>query len=51
MDRHHTVQVSEMPCGIGLKPKYDMKPDNELKHEYEHEKNYVMNTKANKDRL
>ena len=45
MDRHHTVQVSEMPYGIG------MKPENELKHEYEHEKHYVMNTEGNKDRL
>ena len=43
MDRHHTVQVSEMPYGIGMKPEYDMKPENKLKHEYEHEKQYVMN--------
>ena len=51
MDRHHTVQVSEMPYGIGMKPEYDMKPENELKHEYEHEKHYVMKTEGNKDRL
>ena len=48
MDRHHIVQVSEMPYGIGMKPECDMKPENELKHEheheheYEHEKQYVM---------
>ena len=40
MDRHHIVQVSEMPYGIGMKPESDMKPENELKHE--HEKQYVM---------
>ena len=51
MDRHHNVQVSEMPYGIGMKPEYDMKLENELKHEYEHEKHYVMNTEGNKDRL
>ena len=51
MDRHHTVQVSEMPYGIGMKPEYDMKPENELKHEHEHEKPYVMNTECDKDRL
>ena len=32
MDKHHIVQVSEMPYGIGMKP------------ENEHEKKYVMNT-------
>ena len=37
MDRHHIVQVSEMPYGIGMKPEYDMKPENELKYEHEHE--------------
>ena len=51
MDRHHTVQVSEMPYGIGMKPEYDMKYENELKHEHEREKQYVMNTEGNKDRL
>ena len=51
MDRHHTVQVSEMPYGIGMKPEYDMKPEKELKHEYEHEKHYVINKEGNKDRL
>ena len=42
MDRHHIVQVSEMPYGIG------MKPENELKHEHkhEHEKQYVMITEC-----
>ena len=48
MDKHHIVQVSKMPYGIGMKPEDDMKPENELKHEheheheYEHEKQYVM---------
>ena len=48
MDRHHIVQISEMPYGIGMKPEYDMKPENKLKHEHEHEheceheKQYVM---------
>ena len=28
-----------------------MKYENELKHEYEHEKQYVMNTEGDKDRL
>ena len=51
MDRHHTVQVSEMPYGIGMKPEYDMKPENELKHEHEHEKPYVLNTECDKNRL
>ena len=51
MDRHHTVQVSEMPYGIGMKHEYDMKPKNELKHEHEHENPYVMNTECDKDRL
>ena len=39
MDRHHIVQVSEIPYGIGRKSEYDMKPENELKHEhgYDHE--------------
>ena len=31
MDRHHIVQVSEMPYGIGMKPEIEMKPENELK--------------------
>ena len=48
---HHTIQVSEIPYGIGMKLEYDMKPENELKHEYEHEKQYVMSTEGNKDRL
>ena len=43
MDRHHIVQVSEMPYGIGMKPEYDMKPENELN---EHEKEYVMITEG-----
>ena len=48
MDRHHIVQVSEMPYGIGMKPENDMKPENELKHEHEreHEKQYVMITEC-----
>ena len=37
MDGHHIVQVSEMPYGIGMKSEYDMKPENELKHEHGHE--------------
>ena len=45
MDRHHIVQVSEMPYGIG------MKPENELKHEHEHEKKNVMNTECDKNGL
>ena len=32
-----------------MKHEYDMKPENELKHE--HEKQYVMNTECDKDRL
>ena len=44
MDSLPIVQVSEMPYGIGMKPEYVMKPENELKHEHEHEKQYVMNT-------
>ena len=50
MDKHHIVQVSEMPYGIGMKPEYVMKPENELKHEHEHEhehkKQYVMITEC-----
>ena len=50
MDRHHIVQVSERPYGIGMKPEYDMKPEKELKHEHEHEheheKQYVMITEC-----
>ena len=34
-----------------MKLEYDMKPENELKYEHEHEKKYVMNTEGNKDRL
>ena len=45
MDRHHTVKVSKMSYGIG------MNPEDELKHEHEHEKLYVMNTECDKDRL
>ena len=37
MDRHHIIQVSEMPYGIGMKPEYDRKPENELKHEHGHD--------------
>ena len=51
MDRHHAVQVSKMPYGIGMKHEYDMKPENELKHEHEPEKPYFMNTGCDKDRL
>ena len=51
MDRHHIVQVSEMPYGIGMKHEYDMKPENELKHEPEYEKKNVMNTECDKDGL
>ena len=51
MDRYHTIQVSEMPYGIGMKPRYDMKPENELKNGHEHEKPYVMNRECDKDRL
>ena len=40
------VKVPEMPYGIGMKPEYDMKLENELKHEHEHEKKNVMNTKC-----
>ena len=29
-----------------MKHEYDMKPEDELKHEHEHEKQYVMNTKC-----
>ena len=34
-----------------MKPEYDRKAENELKHEYEHVKHYVMNTEGNQDRL
>ena len=51
MDRHHIVHVSEMPYGIGLKPEYDMKHENEMKSEHEHEKKNVMNTERDKERL
>ena len=34
-----------------MKHEYDMKPENELKHEHEHEKQYVMNTECDKDGL
>ena len=40
-----------MPYGIGMKHEYDMKPEDELKHEHEHEKQYVMNIEYDKDRL
>ena len=50
MDRHHIVQLSEMPYGIGMKPEYDMKPENERKNGHDHEmtichkrKNVAMN--------
>ena len=34
-----------------MKHEYDMKYENDLKHEHEHEKQYVMNTECDKDRL
>ena len=32
------ISYKYMKChGIGMKPEYDMKPENKLKHEHEHE--------------
>ena len=33
-----------------MKHEFDMKYENELKHDHEHEKKYVMNTERDKDR-
>ena len=34
-----------------MKPEYDMKHENEMKSEHEHEKKNVMNTECDKERL
>ena len=39
---HERIMWLKMPYGIGMKPEYDMKPENE----HEHEKQYVMITEG-----